>query len=288
MLLSSQFLRFFFCWTLHESLSFHSWCILLPWPKKNCLIIFLLCALCVFSPASIRLMKALTPKRLFLSLCISFYLSSPPLHFFLTLTFGLYTLFENACELQRVVLHLEEFSGIVDYVFKFFLLDFANKALFLVLAKKKKKKKNSHYDYALFLSRNITRLARWHGWTRLRASLHRRAWFFDIRDTNSVLILCIIVGVVFFFLARVIDHTKKKKCSDQLNWFVDIISPFLIWDWFLWLLGDQITHNCDKLENETGCKHTFWKSPCFEQDLKNTLGVAIRDEMEMNWVVCVE
>ena len=85
-----------------------------------------------------------------------------------------------------------------------------------------------------------------------------------------------------------IEHTKKKKGSDQLNWFAGIISPFLIWGWFLWLLGDQITHNRDKLENKTRCKHTFWKSPCFEQDLKNTLGVAIGDEMEMNWVVCVE
>ena len=28
--------------------------------------------------------------------------------FFLALTFGQYILFENACELQRVVLHLEE------------------------------------------------------------------------------------------------------------------------------------------------------------------------------------
>ena len=43
-----------------------------------------------------------------LSLSLHFYLSSPPLHFFLALTCGLYSLFENACELQRVVLHLEE------------------------------------------------------------------------------------------------------------------------------------------------------------------------------------
>ena len=53
---------------------------------------------------------ALTPKRLFLflSLSLHFYLSSPPLHFFLALTFGQYILFENACELQRVVFLLEE------------------------------------------------------------------------------------------------------------------------------------------------------------------------------------
>ena len=35
------------------------------------------------------LMMALTPKRLFLSLSLHLYLSSPPLHFLLTLTFGL-------------------------------------------------------------------------------------------------------------------------------------------------------------------------------------------------------
>ena len=43
-----------------------------------------------------------------LSLSLHFYLSSPPLHFFLALTIGNYILFENACELQRVVLLLEE------------------------------------------------------------------------------------------------------------------------------------------------------------------------------------
>ena len=42
-----------------------------------------------------------------LSLSLHFYLSSPPLHFFLALTIGHYILFENACELQRVVFHLE-------------------------------------------------------------------------------------------------------------------------------------------------------------------------------------
>ena len=42
------------------------------------------------------------------SLSLHFYLSSPLLHFFLALTFGQYILFKNACELQRVVLHLEE------------------------------------------------------------------------------------------------------------------------------------------------------------------------------------
>ena len=63
------------------------------------------------------LMMALTPKRLFLSLslCISISLLRP-YTFFLALTFGLYTLFENACELQRVVLHLEELcpSSVAD------------------------------------------------------------------------------------------------------------------------------------------------------------------------------
>ena len=53
------------------------------------------------------LMMALTPKRLFFSLSLLFYLSSPP---FLALTFGQYILFKNACELQRVVLRLEEFA----------------------------------------------------------------------------------------------------------------------------------------------------------------------------------
>ena len=53
--------------------------------------------------------QSLTPKHLFLSLSLHFYLSSPPLHFFLALTLGQYILFENACELQRVVLHLEEY-----------------------------------------------------------------------------------------------------------------------------------------------------------------------------------
>ena len=38
---------------------------------------------------------------------LHFYLSSSPLHLFLALTFGQYIPFENACELQRVVLHLE-------------------------------------------------------------------------------------------------------------------------------------------------------------------------------------
>ena len=46
-------------------------------------------------------------ERKSLSLSLHFYLSSPPLHFFLALTIGHYILFENACELQRVVLHLE-------------------------------------------------------------------------------------------------------------------------------------------------------------------------------------
>ena len=45
-----------------------------------------------------------------LSLSLHFYLSSPPLHFFLALTIGHYILFENACELQRVVFHLEELT----------------------------------------------------------------------------------------------------------------------------------------------------------------------------------
>ena len=44
-----------------------------------------------------------------LSLSLHFYLSSPPLHFFLALTFGQYILFENACELQRFVFLLEDF-----------------------------------------------------------------------------------------------------------------------------------------------------------------------------------
>ena len=46
-----------------------------------------------------------------LSLSLHFYLSSPPLHFFLALTIGHYILFENACELQRVVFHLEEITA---------------------------------------------------------------------------------------------------------------------------------------------------------------------------------
>ena len=50
-----------------------------------------------------------------LSLSLHFYLSSPPLHFFLALTLGQYILFENACELQRVVLHLEELSRFVHW-----------------------------------------------------------------------------------------------------------------------------------------------------------------------------
>ena len=45
-----------------------------------------------------------------LSLSLHVYLSSPPLHFFLALTIGHYILFENACELQRVVFHLEELT----------------------------------------------------------------------------------------------------------------------------------------------------------------------------------
>ena len=42
-----------------------------------------------------------------LSLSLHVYLSSPPLYFFLALTIGQYILFENACELQRVVFNVE-------------------------------------------------------------------------------------------------------------------------------------------------------------------------------------
>ena len=70
----------------------------------------------------------------------------------------------------------------------------------------KKKKKTAttiiHNIRTLFLSRNITRLARWRGLPRLRASLHRSAIKLDFSISNyrnSVLILCIIVVAVFFF-----------------------------------------------------------------------------------------
>ena len=62
-----------------------------------------------------------------------------------------------------------------------------------------------HKIRTLFLSRNITRLARWRGLPRLCASLHRSAIKLDFSISNyqnSVLILCIIVEAVFFFLAR--------------------------------------------------------------------------------------
>ena len=49
-------------------------------------------------------------QRLFLSLCIS--ISLLRLYtFFLALTIGHYILFENACELQRVVFHLEDLAN---------------------------------------------------------------------------------------------------------------------------------------------------------------------------------
>ena len=69
-----------------------------------------------------------------------------------------------------------------------------------------------HKIRTLFLSRNITRLARWHGLPRLRASLHRSAIKLDFsisHDRNSVLILCIIVVAVF--LARVVLVCKGSS-----------------------------------------------------------------------------
>ena len=71
-----------------------------------------------------------------------------------------------------------------------------------------------HKIRKLFLSRNITKLARWCGLPRLRPSLNRSAIKLDFsisHDRSSVLILCIIVVAVFFFLARVVHALE--------NWF---------------------------------------------------------------------
>ena len=71
------------------------------------------------------------------------------------------------------------------------------------LAKKKNATWIMHKTRTLFVSRNITRLARWRGWPRLLASLHRSAVKLDFsisHDRNSVLILCIIQVAFFSFL----------------------------------------------------------------------------------------
>ena len=95
-----------------------------------------------------------------------------------------------------------------------------------------KKKKTAttimHKIRTLFLSHNITRLARWRGLPRLRASLHRSAVklnFLISHDRNSVLILCIIlVAVFFFFFGQVISSnvfsekgTQKKNENNKRN-----------------------------------------------------------------------
>ena len=79
-----------------------------------------------------------------------------------------------------------------------------------------------HKIRTLFLScllRNITRLARWRGWPRLRALLHRSAIKLDFSISharNSVLILCIIVVAVLFFGQGSSSRVSKKgltKCK---------------------------------------------------------------------------
>ena len=70
-----------------------------------------------------------------------------------------------------------------------------------------------HKIRTLFLSRNITRLARWRGWPGLRASLHRSAIKLDFsisHDRNSVLILCIIQVAVFFGQVVVLPLQAKQ------------------------------------------------------------------------------
>ena len=69
------------------------------------------------------------------------------------------------------------------------------------LAKKKTATTIMHKIRTLFLSYNITRLARWRGLPRLCASMHRSTIKLDFsipRDKKSVLILCIIVAAVCF------------------------------------------------------------------------------------------
>ena len=63
------------------------------------------------SPASFRLMMALTPKRLFLYLCISISLLRPYTLFSRSPLVNK-TLFENACELEWVVLYFKEYAAI--------------------------------------------------------------------------------------------------------------------------------------------------------------------------------
>ena len=85
--------------------------------------------------------------------------------------------------------------------------------------KKKKKPTIMHKIRTLFLSRNITRLVRWRGWQRLRASPHRSAIKLDFsisRDKNSALILCIIVVAVF--LARVVICSFCWASANFLRW----------------------------------------------------------------------
>ena len=75
--------------------------------QANVICVTIGLAVIVFIHHSVPGLSSMGLGTLSLSLSLHFYLSSPPLHFFLALTIGHYILFENACELQRVVFHLE-------------------------------------------------------------------------------------------------------------------------------------------------------------------------------------
>ena len=73
-----------------------------------------------------------------------------------------------------------------------------------------------HKIRTLFLSRNITRLARWRNLPRPRASLHRSTIKLDFlisHDRNSVLILCIIVLAVFLASGVVLVCFFASVCA---------------------------------------------------------------------------
>ena len=78
-----------------------------------------------------------------------------------------------------------------------------------------------HKIRTLFVSRNITRLARWRSWPRLLALLHRSAVKLDFsisHDRNRVLILCIIQVAIssFFFLAKVVFLSSLQRSIDYI------------------------------------------------------------------------
>ena len=105
-----------------------------------------------------------------------------------------------------------------------------------------------HKIRTLFLSRNITRLARWHNVPRLRASLHRSAIKLDCSispDRNSVLILCIIVVAVFFFFFGQ---------GSRSRWIQPVAVKLVLWRH--WMHLTQV-HSMTS-ENQFHCHVLYW------------------------------